>query len=146
MAYTKIVGFILFIFLSITFVPGGTMFAEKVEMGQGDPPLYMMSGEHETRIAVRQAGDFLIKIKSNPTTGYSWALLKPVDEKILKFKGLKEEDDQEIEQPLIGQPTYEIFVLEALAPGKTTVELQYRRPWEKDVPPIKTYKIHIIIE
>jgi len=123
------------------------MNAEKVEMGQGDPPLYMMSGENETHIAVRQAGDFFIKIKSNPTTGYSWALLKPVDEKLLKFKGPKEEDEEEeIEQPLIGQPTYEIFVLEALAPGKTLVELQYRRPWEKDVPPIKTYKIYIVIE
>ncbi len=114
---------------------------------EGKKATFVMSDDVETHITVQSRGDFAFKIKSNPTTGYSWALQKPVDETLLKFKGIKiAEQEPQAEHPLLGAPTYEIFVFEALQPGSTVVHLQYRRPWEKDAPPIQTHKIYITID
>lgn len=33
----------------------------------------------------------------------------------------------------------------ALAPGRTELRLAYRRPWEKDAPPGKTFRVEVVI-
>ena len=118
------------------------------EENQGN--IFVMSKGDETHITVKAPGEFSIKIESNPTTGYSWAL-QPIDEeekKLVKFKKQKvEEPGQESrEKGLLGAPTYEIFTFEALAAGEVAIRLNYRRPWEKDVPPIQKHKVMVTIE
>lgn len=139
-------GFILFI---ITLLGGGDGMADEKEKNT-----FVMTKGGETHITVNTPGEFLIKIESNLTTGYSWSLQKTMDETLVKFKGIKEPNEEEegegeegnTEPPLMGAPNYEIFIFEALHPGKTEVFLKYHRPWEKDTPPEKTHKIVITIE
>jgi predicted secreted protein len=136
--------FILFI---ITLLGGGVGMADVKEKNT-----FIMTKGNETHITINEPGEFLVKIESNLTTGYSWSLQKPTDETLVKFKGIKEpdvEDDEEegsAERPLLGAPSYETFVFEALQPGKTEILLKYHRPWEKDTPPEKTHKIVVTIE
>ena len=107
---------------------------------------FILKEGNETHITVDSMGPFFIKIESNISTGYSWSFQKNTDETVIKFMGLKEQDEEEEgrdEQPVMGAPTYETFIFEALKPGKTEVHLRYHRPWEKDVPPIKTRRIFI---
>lgn len=133
----------LFLMGIILFSAGDTMKNESK-----DKVFILMEGA-ESNITVESTGDFFVKIKSNPSTGYGWAVQKISDETVVKFKGIKEddEDDEEAnERPLMGAPTYDTFIFAALKQGKAEVSLVYRRPWEKDVPPIKTHKIHISIE
>lgn len=136
-----------FILLIITLLGGGDGMADEKEKNT-----FVMTKGGETHITVNTPGEFLIKIESNLTTGYSWSLQKPTDETLVKFKGLKEPDEEEegeegkTEPPLMGAPSYEIFMFEALRQGKTEVLLKYHRPWEKDTPPEKTHKIVITIE
>lgn len=112
--------------------------------------IFVMSKGDETHITVKAPGEFSIKIESNPTTGYSWALqpLKEEEKKLVKFKEQKVEEPGEDSrgQRLLGAPTYEIFTFEALAPGEAVIRLHYRRPWEKDVPPIQKHKVMVTIE
>lgn len=103
----------------------------------------------ETSIIVKGPGEFSVKIQSNPTTGYSWAVQKITDEAVVQFRRVEEWHEQEEgdkKQPLLGAPTYEILTFEALKPGKAEIHLKYRRPWEKDIPPIKTHKVYVNIE
>lgn len=103
----------------------------------------------ETFITVKGLGEFSIKIQSNPTTGYGWAVQKITDETLVQFKRVEDWEKQEQDgkkQPLMGAPTYEILTFEALKPGKAEIHLKYRRPWEKDVPPIKTHKVYVTLE
>lgn len=109
--------------------------------------IFTMSECNESSITVNSTGEFSIKIKSNPTTGYSWAVqeIKPND--LVKYLSVKTEEPGEGSQPpKLGAPTYEILTFEALKPGKVEIFLNYRRPWEKDVAPIKTYKVLVTIE
>jgi inhibitor of cysteine peptidase len=116
---------------------------------QNQKNIFVMSKGDKTHITVKAAGEFSIKIESNPTTGYSWALQPPKEkeETLVKFKkqrvGVPGEESR---QKPLGAPTYEIFTFEALAPGEAVIELHYRRPWEKDVPPIKKHKVIVTIE
>ena len=117
---------------------------------QNQKNIFLMSKGDKTHITVKAPGEFSIKIESNPTTGYSWALQPPKEkeETLVKFKKQKVEEpgDESRKQRPLGAPTYEIFTFEALAPGEAVIQLHYRRPWEKDVPPIKKHKVIVTIE
>jgi inhibitor of cysteine peptidase len=112
--------------------------------------IFMMSRGDKTHITVKAPGEFSIKIESNPTTGYSWAMqpLKENEQILVKFKQQKVEEpgEESKTEKLLGAPTYEIFTFEALAPGEAVIMLHYRRPWEKDVPPIQKHKVIVTIE
>ncbi len=111
--------------------------------------LFVISEGKETRVTVKAAEQFSLKIESNPTTGYSWWPQTPKEEcplLELKEKKVVEPGDEPGKQKLLGAPTYEVFTYEGLKPGQTILELQYRRPWEKEVPPLKTLIIHVTVE
>lgn len=107
---------------------------------------FTMSEGEQSCISVKNPGEFSIRIKSNPTTGYSWGIqeIKPND--LVKFLQIKTEEPAQGTQPKLGAPTYEIITFEALKPGKVEISLNYRRPWEKDVAPIKTYKVLVNLD
>lgn len=86
-----------------------------------------------------------VTLESNPTTGYSWQV-DELDQSILRQVG-----DPEYKlsapgnPPVVGAGGMETFRFETVSVGNTTLKLVYRRPWEKDVPPIKTYTIQITV-
>jgi len=143
---TKPIALVWFSLFLLGLLFGGNPMANE----ENQENIYMMSKGNETHITVKAAGEFSIKIESNPTTGYSWALqpLKEEEKNLVKFKEQKVEEPGEKpgEQRLLGAPTYEIFTFEALAPGEAVIQLHYRRPWEKDVPPIQKHKVMVTIE
>lgn len=130
---------VLWVCLILIFMGDGMAEKKKKEM------IVLKEGT-ESRISVSQTGPFYLKIPSNPTTGYSWSLQKMSVEGVVKYLRIEEDDDEDAVPGPMGAPTYETFVFEALKRGRTIVYLQYRRPWEKDTPPIKIHKIHIHVK
>ena len=88
------------------------------------------------------AGDtVVIELAGNPTTGYAWAQTA-VDIAILKPTADEPEYTSE-STGMVGSPGTFIFRWTAEAPGTTTIELGYRRPWETDTAPIETYSLTV---
>ena len=87
-------------------------------------------------------GDTLeIVLNANPTTGYQWKAL-PWDTKII----------EQIDKPVyksrseaIGSGGELTFYFKALSTGQTPLEFIYFRAFEKDVPPIKSFKVTIVV-
>ena len=135
-----------FCLLALSLFTGSMIMA----MEENQSNMFVLSEENESQITVKAGGEFSIKIESNPTTGYSWALVSPKkdEDSPVRFKEHKVEEpgDRPNEQPRLGAPTYEIFTFSALAPGETVIELHYRRPWEKDIPPIKKHQVKVTVE
>jgi inhibitor of cysteine peptidase len=82
-----------------------------------------------------------VALQGNPTTGYIWeaapdsaALLSPQGE--LQFKP---------DNNLIGSGGIVTLRFTALQPGEASLKLIYHRPWETNVPPIKTFEIKLIV-
>ena len=44
-----------------------------------------------------------------------------------------------------GGPATQLFVFEPTGPGAGAIELGYRRPWEKDVAPARTFAVHVVV-
>jgi len=86
-----------------------------------------------------------IKLESNPTTGYSWFLSDKVDSTIVSVTDpvfIESKKDKE----LVGAGGYEIFTIKTISKGKTSIILNYERPWEEEVEPIETFEITISVD
>ncbi len=86
-------------------------------------------------IKVTVGQEFKITVPSNPTTGYRWQFAKAPDEKTLK---LLREDYEHPKSNLAGAGGKQVWTFKALAYGKTTLELNYIRPWETNSPPAES--------
>jgi inhibitor of cysteine peptidase len=84
-----------------------------------------------------------ITLQANPTTGFSWQLVEISDKKILEF--VKKEYIV-ISEKSPGSGGIENWSFKTLKSGKTVVILEYRRPWEKDIPAAKIEEFNIFVK
>jgi inhibitor of cysteine peptidase len=84
----------------------------------------------------------VVTLEGNPTTGYSWEVAEPLDEQVLRQVG---EAEFKAESEAIGAGGVQVLRFEAVNAGKTTLKLVYHRPWEKDVEPLETYSIQVVV-
>jgi inhibitor of cysteine peptidase len=88
-------------------------------------------------------GDKLeVSLKGNPTTGYQWEMAA-VDAAILQLIG---EPEFSPDSNALGAGGRVTLRLKAVAAGQTTLQLIYHRPFEKNGPPIKTFKVTVVIK
>ena len=106
-------------------VPAG---GRAINLGDGDAGKSIAS----------QVGDtILIKLKSNPTTGYSWKQTdqpkgSAVEFKSKKFLTMSQMNPEIRTRPgQVGQGGATTFIYRVVATGKATIHLTYARSWEK---------------
>jgi len=82
-----------------------------------------------------------IVLDSNPTTGYQWKAL-PWDTEVI----------EQIHKPVYksrseatGSGGELTFHFKALSTGRTSLKFIYLRPFEKNVPPIKSFEVTIVV-
>ncbi|AFM27625.1 protease inhibitor I42 family protein [Desulfomonile tiedjei] len=93
----------------------------------------------EEKIEARLNETFKIVLDSNPSTGYTW---QPVfDKKMLK---LEKSAYTRPEQQIPGRGGKQTYVFRPVKAGRTMIELQYARRWEKN--PAKTRKYLVTIQ
>ncbi len=85
-----------------------------------------------------------IELESNPTTGYGWFLSEETDGSIISLI------DSGFIQPkkdkkLMGAGGYEVFSFKAVSNGKTSIILNYERPWEEEVEPLEVFEITVSV-
>ncbi len=96
-------------------------------------------------ISLRIDEEVVIKLESNPTTGYGWILNEKTDTSIVSMVGSEYVQSEEDEE-LVGAGGHEIFTFKALASGDTAIILNYERPWEEEEEPLETFEINISVE
>lgn len=94
------------------------------------------------RIAVAPDNMLVIRVQSNPSTGYGWTF-SCAQSNVLSFAGSTYEDLNH-DPRICGAPGLESFSYKVLAEGDAEVEGHYARCWEKGVPPAKIvrYLVH----
>ncbi len=98
------------------------------------PPMMATGGDGQPAPQVLDATvgqPFTVSLASNPTTGYRWGLAQPLDETIVQ---LVHSAYQRGQPGLIGAGGVETWTFLPLCVGATTIELEYRRPWEQPAP------------
>jgi inhibitor of cysteine peptidase len=91
-------------------------------------------------------GDTLrLELESNPSTGYLWVFGAPFDPELLVM--VSESYDREKDSDKrVGSPMKRIMTFKAVAPGRTGIKLDYKRPWERNEAPVKTYELLLLID
>lgn len=79
-----------------------------------------------------------VRLEGIPGTGYSWYPAQ-FDPSVLSPAG--ESTEGQTGPRVIGGPATKIFRFEARAAGRTSLEFHYKRIWEKDRPPLRTFTI-----
>ena len=130
-------------------------------IGPGCSQTTQSENVNDTTISIQtEVGQtFLIKLPSNPTTGYSWQLLSlPPDsihlqnkrfrqDRLSQISAGQEPNDQTttlqqfgdsepniVEPELVGVGGMEIWTFKALKADSIELLFEYRRPWEKNIP------------
>ncbi len=104
--------------------------------------MIFISQDENGREFTLDRGDALqISLPATSGTGYTWqaapiagGFVKPVGE--TRFKR---------DSAMPGASGHEIFRFSVVASGTGALELRYLRPWEKDTPPAKVFKIMLVV-
>lgn len=87
-------------------------------------------GEDVSRIEAARGDDIVIALAANPTTGYAWMPGK-TDPAILTLVG---SDYEPPPSAALGAGGRQLVTFRAVGRGTTTLQLDYRRPWESTAP------------
>ncbi len=88
----------------------------------------------------------IIELDANPTTGFTWEPQPLPKDASLTLKSKKfETASQRCPEipPAMGQGGVTTFTYQAVKTGKASITLAYRRPWEKEAKPAKTFAVTI---
>jgi inhibitor of cysteine peptidase len=87
--------------------------------------------------------ELTLSLESNVTTGFAWEVAG------LNTAVLEQVGEPEYKAPqsgLVGAGGVQLFRFKAKAAGQAELKLNYRRAWEKDVPPAKTFTVTVVVK
>lgn len=87
--------------------------------------------DNGTSINLENGSTFFLRLKENPTTGYSWELNLSQGLNNISGEYYPPEQPEGIEQPLVGAGGVRLWEIKAVSEGSQQVTGIYKRPWEK---------------
>ena len=94
-------------------------------------------------VEIAQGGILTINLESNPTTGFVWELIDIGNKNLIEFTNNEFEAS---ETGFIGGGGAEVWTFKALAKGKTTITMEYSRPWEGGEKAVEVFKLTVIVK
>lgn len=102
----------------------------------------LTEADNRSTIAIEAGETLVVRLASNPTTGYRWNLENLPQQ--LELEGGEATFDPPA-RTLPGAGGHEVFRFRGKAPGRETIELRYQREWETDAPPAAEYRLTVEI-
>jgi inhibitor of cysteine peptidase len=132
-----------------TMSPNGTPApqSQPIEPGVDHAPprapteLALPDADHTVTVEVGQK--VRIRVEGNPTTGYRWGVERIIGQAVMQRGNIEYEPAS---AQIIGAGGEFIVPFRAVRPGSATVVLSYRRPWEKNKPPERTFTVHLDVQ
>jgi inhibitor of cysteine peptidase len=91
-------------------------------------------------VDLTSGGVLIVKLKSNPSTGYSWVVAgDPSPLKLVKTSYRRNTASSKA----AGAPGVQVLQFSASSAGMATLQLIYRRSWEYNVQPAKTFTVRV---
>ena len=107
---------------------------------------FMNKPDHSDQIEVPVGDTLILKLGSNPTTGFEWSENADIDNgsmiKQVSHEFIGPDNDP---PPPPGTPGQEVWEFEALKKGTATISMTYDRPWEGGEKAEWTYEITVTV-
>lgn len=101
------------------------------------------ANQNGTPTVISQGQTIVIRLSSNPSTGYGWNVTEPKD------GGLQETAHNFTSSssvPMPGAGGTEEWKYKAVKAGEYTLHFAYARSWEKNTPPVQQADIKVIVK
>lgn len=124
---------VIAVVVGITGASAGESHAATVDASDSGSQLELAVGETLT-----------VNLESNPTTGFTWILADP--------EGMLEVTSHEyvmdptgFDPPPPGLGGVDVWTFTALAEGKTTISMEYSRPWDGGEKAVQTFDLTVVV-
>jgi inhibitor of cysteine peptidase len=107
-----------------------------------DSAVTLTEGQNGTSAQISKNQKLFIRLPLQGGTGFSWQLTRTPSAPV---RLLSSNTQPAGPGNLPGGPATELFVFEPTGSGAGAIELGYRRPWEKDVEPARTFAVHVVV-
>ncbi len=128
-----------------TYIVGGALIAllilVVVFVAYSPSKVQLTAADSGSTVELKSGQVVSITLEANPTTGYTWEVVEPLDEQVMRQVG---EIEFKRESDAIGAGGVQIIRFECVNAGQTALKLAYHRPWETDVEPLKTFFIQVV--
>jgi inhibitor of cysteine peptidase len=98
--------------------------------------------QNGSTVGITKDQTLAIRLSAQSGTGFSWELARTPSAPV-SLAGPSLESVEPRGRP--GGPTAYLFLFKPTAAGSGNIELGYRRPWEKDTPPARTFTVHVVV-
>ena len=92
-------------------------------------------------VNVRLGATLEISLEGNPTTGYTWELAPDVQELFVP----EGEAEFKPDSTLLGSGGLVTLRFKAVQEGAAELKLIYHRTFEPNVPPLRTFAVHVVV-
>jgi predicted secreted protein len=110
-------------------------------MGATPDPLTVTQADAGKTVALAVGQRLNVHLSEQAGTGYSWITASD-STPLLKFEGASSGSGA----TMPGGAEIQVLVYSAAAAGKGMLKIEYRRSWEKDQPPEKSFSIAVTIK
>lgn len=93
-------------------------------------------------VSLEVGGRATLELEANPTTGYQWELSAEPDTSIVTIVS---DTFVAPDSSAMGAGGTQRMVVEGVAPGTTSIDLRYVRPWETDAEPAETATFELTV-
>jgi predicted secreted protein len=121
-----------------SYINGAPM--EEQDLIEVIPPTFLNESANNTTINATTGEFLVVTLKGNPTTGYTWEVIEPLEDMVLQqIGGIVDVPESD----LTGAPSMQIATFEVVGAGNATIKMVYHRPWETDVEPLDTFTVNV---
>jgi inhibitor of cysteine peptidase len=86
-------------------------------------------------------GEFTVELRGNPTTGFVWEVGES-NQQVVQQVG---EPKYKADAQRIGAGGLYTFTFQGKGAGETLLKMVYLRPFQRDLPPAKTFELKVIV-
>jgi len=90
-------------------------------------------------------GSLIVALTSNPSTGFAWSVSERTGQGLV-LTGPPAYVPGGPTAPVVGAPGTEVFTFRAVESGTFQLVLEYRRSFEPDQPPARTFRVTVAID
>lgn len=121
---------------------GALVLALRLAVAAGGEQLTLTESDDGRTVETTVGSVLTIRLPSAPGSGYSW-LVEHIDKRRAKELGSSEFEPTGKRERALGGPAHQVFRFAARQAGRSKLVLHYRRPWEKKVPPLRTFTLNL---
>lgn len=118
--------------------PGGTSTPAPAEVQLTEP-------DNGTTVTLAADGTLIVALASNPSTGFSWAIVSP-EPAYLELDGEPAFVPAGSTTPVVGAGGTEVFTLKATGAGTSTLMMEYNRTTTPPEEPEDTFTVTVVTE